>query len=194
MASSLNERDRGLCIKRLNMMMESPDIVAGVLATTKGSPLAAPDRDSGIETRRIAAFGAIMWSIGESLEPSKKPSRGISICDLKGFPVVMIPAGVAQLVVIGRKGSNIGMVAGIAQDVARDIASKIGKIIEEEEAKPAAKQEAKPAATQPDKQEAKPVAKPVLQDADDDEGFQFDADALTERVMSALQERKEHPA
>jgi len=116
----LNEQARSRCVRRLGAALEHPGIATAVLASTEGLQLAAPDRSHGIDTMHVAVAGARISAVGRSLAGSPE-RQGVSVCDLAGSPMVVVPVGPALLIVIGRPGANIGMVAGTARDTAQAV-------------------------------------------------------------------------
>ncbi|HXH73304.1 MAG TPA: hypothetical protein VNI58_10860 [Mariprofundaceae bacterium] len=124
----LDELQRGQCVTLLDDILESPEIVAAVLETADGPRLAASNRDRGVDTFQVAALSAMLISLGNSLTGSRTPaSHDVAICDLKGSPMVVLPAGKALLSVIGRKGANMGLVVGIARNAAPRLAEIIAR-------------------------------------------------------------------
>lgn len=123
----LSEDVRGQCVQRLDALLENSEIITAVLATAKGGCLAAPSYYNGIDTMQIAALSAMLSSVGSNLAAGA-PSRGVCICDVKGHPMVVLPVKRMLLSVIGRKGTNMGMVAGVAQDMADKMAERIDDI------------------------------------------------------------------
>lgn len=158
----LNEYERNQCGKRLNAALESPEIAVVVLATLEGRRLAFASHVGTIDSMQIAALSGMLSSLGSNLADGA-PSSVICICDIRGYPVVVVSAGRMLLTVVGHKSANIGMVAGVAGDVARDLHARIGNT----------------------GNDVPPAS---------EERFQFDADGFTERVLSALEQRKARPA
>jgi len=205
-SSRLNEQDHGRCVKRLDAILENKEIVAAVVAAAEGELLAAPSKDCSIDTAFIADVSAKVAALGKTLlSQAKSKSRNISVCDFGGSPMMVVPAKEALVTIIGRPGANMGMIAGVALDTARELAAKINLTTGTE----APKQE-KAAKAKPQKEtaeQAKPQketaeqAKPQKETAEqakaqeealqeEKKDFVFDADGFTARVLGALGEQE----
>jgi len=153
------------CNKFLDVILESEEIAVAVVADRKGGLLAEPGREYGADAARVADLAAKVIGLGNELAKVQSPSsQDIAICDLKGSPMVVLPAGEALLCVVGARKANMGLVVGIARDAARKLASMIA--------------EAMAIKTTPSGQQ------PV-----ENGGFVFDADGLTARVLQDLEAR-----
>lgn len=165
--------------KRLDAVLENPDIATAVLATSDGLQLAAPSISHGIDTMHVADACAKIAAVGRQVAGLSAASpRGISVCDLAGSPLVVVPLGPALLAVLGRQGTNMGMVASTARDTARRLVDGLKSVIE-----------AKVPSAEPQPKETQQVVDEAQKADEEYQGFVFDADGFLARVLGDLESK-----
>lgn len=188
MTYHIEEKMIALVDQRLKGSIDSGDIVASVLSTRGGRPLAWGNKFHGIKPEDIAKLATSTTNLGSLLMKEEDASRfNRIICDVNGSPVIVTEVQKLLLTFVGEKHANIGKVAGIADHMANHFRKNI--IIDVKAQKDVSKsgQDKKPAGTAVPDMEQETTGS--VQDKVNDR-FVFDAEGFTAKVMADLEALK----